>query len=165
MSAHLRQAVLAVISVLALAVVCAVAWTPRPRAEAPLPAPLHPPTVTVGSASDAGARPLPLPARNVFEFDDRGTEAPTPASLGPLTMPPPLDLAAPALAPADEPVRLVGFVRRGGVLRAALSLHGTVSVLGAGEEADGYSVLSVDEDAGVSVRTPDGDELRLPPSP
>ncbi len=162
MTAHLRQAVLAVMSVLALAVVCAVAWTPRPRAEAPPPAPPRPASVPAPSGVDPGADPLPLPARNVFEFDDPRLPAPPPASLAPLMMPPPLDLSS-APAPPAEAVRLVGFVRRGGALRAALSVHGTVSVLGVGEEADGYSVLSIDEDTGVSVRRPDGDEVVLPP--
>ena len=162
MTAHLRQAVLAVMSVLALAVVCAVAWTPRPRAEAPPPAAPRTPGRPAPSAAEPGAPPLALPARNVFEFDDAKAVAPPPASLAPLMMPPPLDLSS-APAPAAEPVRRVGFVRRGGALRAALSLHGSVSVLGVGDEADGYLVLAVDEDTGVSVRTPDGEELLLPP--
>ena len=98
----------------------------------------------------------------MFEYDDREPAPPPPASLAPLMMPPPLDLST-VPAPAVEAVRLVGFVRRGGALRAALSLHGIVSVLGAGEQADGYSVLSVDEDTGVTVRTPEGEDLLLPP--
>jgi hypothetical protein len=162
MSAPLRQAVLAVTSVLALAVVCAVAWTPRPRAEAP-PAP---------AAQRAGApappSPVPrdlhdaLPERNVFEYVERAPEAPPAPPLAPLMVPPPL--APSAMEPAaSEPIRLVGFVKRGGDLRAALSLDGSVSVLAAGDEAGGYAVLSVDEDAGVMVRTPDGAELLLPP--
>jgi hypothetical protein len=152
-------------AVLALAVVCAVAWTPRPRAEAPAPlaprasAPLAnaPAPPADGSTADAPATAV----RNVFEFVDRTPEA-APAPLPALVVPPPLAPVS-ALRPASEPIRLVGFVRRGGALRAALSFTGSVSVLAPGEEADGYEVLAVDEDAGVTVRTPDGSELVLPP--
>jgi hypothetical protein len=162
MSAPLRQAVLAMTSVLALAVVCAVAWTPRPRAETP-PAPAAeraavpaPPSPVPSDPQDA------LPERNVFEFVERAPEAPPPPRLAPLMVPPPL--APSAMEPAaSEPIRIVGFVKRGGELRVALSLDGSVSVLTAGGEAGGYLVLSVDEDAGVMVRTPDGTELLLPP--
>lgn len=161
MRASLRQAVLAVTSVLALAVVCAVAWTPRPRAAAP-PSPIaRRPSAPAPPAQDPSGHPYPLPDRNVFEFADRAPQAPAPAALPPLVVPPPLALSS--RAPSSEPIRLVGFVKKGGALRAALSVEGTVSVLAAGEGAGGYSVLSVDEDAGVTVRTPDGAELLLPP--
>ena len=161
MSAPLRQAVLAVTSVLALAVVCAVAWTPRPRAEAP-PSPA-PRAVTPPAASTPAPDPHDvLPERNVFEYGERVSQAPPPVTLAPLMVPPPL---APAVVepPPSEPIRLVGFVKKGGRVRAALSLDGSVSVLSVGEEAGGYSVLSVDEDAGVTVRTPEGADLLLPP--
>jgi hypothetical protein len=166
-TSHLRQAVLAVTAVLALAVVCAVAWTPRPRAEAPPPqAPPRAPAPAERTRDVPYVPPSDL--RNVFEFEDRALEAPAappPVSLAPLLVPPPLAPMADA-APANEPIRLVGFVRRGGVLRAALSFTGMVSVLGPGDEAEGYSVLEVDEDTGVTVRTPDGSELLLrPPHP
>jgi hypothetical protein len=160
--APLRQAVLALASVLAVAVVWAVAWTPRPRAETP--------TAPAARRSSAPAAPSPvateshdaLPDRNVFEFVEPEPEALPAPRLAPLMVPPPL---APSVIepPPSEPVRLVGFVRRGGIVRAALSVHGSVSVLGVRDEAGGYLVLSVDEDAGVMVRTPDGAELLLPP--
>ena len=104
--------------------------------------------------------------RNVFEFMDRTTEAPPPAPLPALVIPPPLDPGMTLAPAAEEPIRLVGFVRRGGALRAAVSLAGRVAVLAPGEEADGYSLLAVDEDAGATVRMPDGSELVLsPPQP
>jgi hypothetical protein len=62
---------------------------------------------------------------------------------------------------APEPVRLVGLVNRGGKLVAALSILGEVVVLGPGDEAEGYRVLSVDSDQGVRLRGPDGTERAL----
>jgi hypothetical protein len=159
-TAPLRQALLAVTLVLALAVVCAVAWTPRPRAETP-PSPPVRSSAPTPPAENSGGRPDPLPERNVFEFVDPRPVAPAPVALPPLMVPPPL--APLALAPSSEPIRLVGFVRRGGTLRAALSIEGSVSVLAVGEAAGGYSLVSLDEDAGVTLRTPDGAELLLPP--
>ena len=163
MSAPLRQAVLAVTSVLALAVVCAVAWTPRPRAETPPTTPVQPSIAPASPDPGSDGRDA-MPERNVFRFVEPEREAPPPAprALAPLMVPPPL---APVDTSASEPIRLVGFVRRGGSVRAALSLEGSVSVVGVGEEAGGYSVLAVDEDAGVTVRTPDGAELLLAPPP
>jgi hypothetical protein len=161
---HLRQAVLALTAVLALAVVCAVAWTPRPRA-AVRPHQAAPRSSTPAAAAREGAATPDSPAasaRNVFEFVDEVPAAPAPAPLGPLTVPPPLDPAS-ALQSSDDPIRLVGFVRRGGALRAALSLTGTLVVLAPGETSQGYSVIAVDEDSGVTVRAPDGSERVLPP--
>jgi hypothetical protein len=72
------------------------------------------------------------------------------------TLPP----TAATLAPA---VRLVGLVRRAGALKAALVISGETVVLGAGESAGGYTVTAVDEDSGVRVRGPGGEEIRLAP--
>lgn len=101
-----------------------------------------------------------LPERNVFEYahpadkpEARVTVAPEPA--------PPTPQETASRAP--EPVRLVGLVNRGGKLRAALSILGEVVVLGPGEEAEGYRVLSVDSDEGVRLREPDGTERALAP--
>jgi hypothetical protein len=164
MTTHVRQVILALTAVLALAVVCAVAWSPRPEAAArPADEPVRAvvPRPAVDHAPDAASSPA-ADVRNVFEFADRAETAPAPMPLPPVVIPLPLD-PPPALQPSIAPIRLVGFVRRGGTLRAALSLTGNVAVLAPGEEADGYSVLAVDEDAGVTVRSPDGAELVLPP--
>jgi hypothetical protein len=61
-------------------------------------------------------------------------------------------------------VRLSGFVRQGGQLKAVLSVYGTTVLAGAGEAAEGYRVIAVDEDAGVRVRAPSGEELLLRPA-
>jgi hypothetical protein len=61
-------------------------------------------------------------------------------------------------------VKLVGFAWSGPVLRAVLSVRGTTVVAAAGESADGYLLLSVDQDSGVRLRAPSGEELRLTPA-
>lgn len=103
-----------------------------------------------------------VPERNVFEYahPDGSPEARVRVApeVAPAT-PPPLE-AAPR---EPEPVRLVGLVNRGGKLRAALSILGEVVVLGPGEEAEGYRVLSIDSDRGVRLRGPDGTERALAP--
>jgi hypothetical protein len=73
--------------------------------------------------------------------------------------------AAPAASPPPEPsparVRLVGFIRRGGVLRAALSVDGEVVLTAPGETTSGFRVLSVDEEGGVRILDPEGSETTL----
>jgi hypothetical protein len=58
-------------------------------------------------------------------------------------------------------MRLVGLVRKGGALKAAVSMWGETVVLGVGDEARGYQVLSIDEEGGVRLRGPDGLEVTL----
>jgi hypothetical protein len=58
-------------------------------------------------------------------------------------------------------VRLVGLLRRGGRLRAALAIVGETVVLAPGESSGGYSVVSIDEDEGVTLRGPDGSTVTL----
>lgn len=62
-------------------------------------------------------------------------------------------------------VRLVGFIRQGDELRAALSVLGRVALVAEGETVEGVTVLGVEQDEGVRVRLPDDSEreLRLPP--
>jgi hypothetical protein len=57
----------------------------------------------------------------------------------------------------------VGFVRRAGRLKAALAISGDVVVVGPGEDANGYAVLAIDEETGVVLRAPGGDEMTLTP--
>lgn len=66
---------------------------------------------------------------------------------------------APA-APATPSIRLVGLVRRGGTLLAVVSTGSQIYVLGPGGEADGFKIVSVDED-GVGVRDPRGAVIEL----
>jgi hypothetical protein len=98
--------------------------------------------------------------RDPFRYADEPAvraEAPPPRRL-------PEPTAATPAPPAPERIRLSGFVRRGGELRAALWIAGTTLVAAVGESAEGYRVISIDEDAGVRVRTPAGEELLLRPA-
>ena len=118
----------------------------RPRAR-----PAHP--VRSGSA------PLPVSTRNVFEYAARTTAEPTsrpPATVATPSLPP--VVAAPVAAPA---VRLIGLVRRAGVIKAALQIHGESMVVGTGEAAGDYRVVAIDED-GVRLRAGDGTMIVLP---
>ena len=65
-------------------------------------------------------------------------------------------------SPRDEPaVRLVGILRRGGKLHAALSVRGEVVVAAVGESPAGYSVVSIDPSSGVVIADPSGERIRL----
>jgi hypothetical protein len=109
----------------------------------------------------APARPAgtaSLPDRNVFDYADPPA-ATAPSPVRPVA--PPAPSPSPAVTEAvPEPVRLVGLVRRGGRPRAVLSILGEVVVLAAGEESEGYRVLSVDDET-VRLRGPGGSEQTL----
>ena len=101
--------------------------------------------------------------RNVFEYADTVVRAAGPPASLPAApaVPPTTVVAAPPPAPA---VRLVGLLRRGANLKAALAITGETYVLGAGESAAGYTVLGIDEDEGVRVKTPEGTTIVLGPT-
>jgi hypothetical protein len=136
------------------ATVAVVLWMVRDvrLADPPRREPVRPTvSASVPPAPAAPATPL---LRDPFRFADElpaGPREPLQADPEPVAA-----SAAPAFAP--PPVRLSGFVRRGGHLLAVLSVPGGTLVLGEGEEAEGYRVLAIDEEAGVKVRTPDGSE-------
>jgi hypothetical protein len=106
----------------------------------------------------SGSAAPPSFTRNVFEYGPRPTPGPTSRPAAPLapTLPPVVD--QPVAAPA---VRLVGLVRRAGVIKAALQVHGQTMVVGAGEAAGDYRVVAIDED-GVRLRAADGTMITLP---
>jgi hypothetical protein len=117
------------------------------------------PPVTLQPMVETSARPV-RPTRNVFEY-----VAPAPMLARPsvpVTRPVPV-MTLPAVRATPSPVRLVGILRRGAGLRAALSIRGEVYVLAPGEGAGGYTVIGIDEDIGVRLRTPEGDEESLAP--
>jgi hypothetical protein len=97
----------------------------------------------------------PATIRDVFRF----APGPGPGVAAQATPGPPPAAAAPAIDPARP--RLVGLVRRQGVLLAAFAVGEDVVLAGAGGRAGGLSVLDVGED-GVLVRFADGSEERLP---
>ena len=108
--------------------------------------------------ASASAAPVPRLVRDPFRYLEAAPGRPVPAF--PVTRPSNV-LPAPA---GPEPIRLSGFVRRGAQLKAVLSVDGTTVVAAPGESAEGYRVLSVDEDAGVRLRAPSGEELLLRPA-
>jgi hypothetical protein len=105
-----------------------------------------------------------LSPRNVFEYSDGAIRATAPVTNAAAVAPRP----APSIPPQPHPsplVRLVGLLRRGAQTRAALAIAGDTIVLAAGESASGYTVVSIDEDEGVRLRTPDGSTIVLVAAP
>jgi hypothetical protein len=103
---------------------------------------------------------LPWPARDPFRYAD---ERPPSAA----SAPPPIAAAPsppPAPAASADPLRLIGVVRKGGTVKAAVSMWGETVLMAEGEESRGYKVLSIDDEGAVRLRGPDGAELTLPPS-
>jgi hypothetical protein len=128
---------------------------PRP-AQRPAPTPVTP-------LSRAPDPDLPWPARDPFRYaDERPAGASLPRPMNPVA--PPSARSGPSPMASANPLRLIGLVRKGGTLKAALSMFGETVVLGEGEESRGYRVLSVDEESGVRLKGPDGSELSLTPS-
>lgn len=122
------------------------------------PAPLALPEQPVSGGSALG--PAPPLSRDPFQYGDErpaGPEPSAPAVGVPVASPQP----TPALEP---PVRLGGFLRRGSDLRAVISIRGEVFVLSPRESAEGYQLLSVDEESGARLRGPDGVEIVLRPA-
>ncbi len=101
--------------------------------------------------------------RDPFRFG--GERAPAPPT-GPRRATPPRVAApiAPLSAPAPA-LRLVGYVRVEGRLRAALAIAGEIVVAGLGDSPAGYTVIHLDEEAGVTLRGPDGVESTLTAPP
>ncbi len=128
------------------------------RAVAPAPRPSQESVFRVAPAERTATPPATL-ARDPFRFADEGAVAPTPTALA---TPRPFEEPA---APAR--VRLVGLVRRAGMLRAALVVDGEVVLASVGDTVSGFRVLSLDEDAGIRVRDPQGLEstFTLPEEP
>jgi hypothetical protein len=106
---------------------------------------------------------VPAPQmRNVFQYADGGAPAARAEKAAPT---PPSTLIPLVPSPVPSPlVRLVGLLRRGGRVRAALALAGETAVLAPGESAAGYTLVSIDEDEGVRLRAPDGSTVVLMPS-
>jgi hypothetical protein len=118
--------------------------------------------------TSASPKPTPTPAataaprvtRDLLRYEElQAVNVPS------ARVPPPIHPTAPPPVLVPPAQRLVGFVRRRGTLCAALVLPGnaTVVALAAGESSANYSVLEVDEELGVRLRTPEGNELLLPP--
>jgi hypothetical protein len=120
---------------------------PRPSAMRPVAAPNAEPS---GPVEETPARPL----RDLFRYADEAPAA-RPAPAVAVARPP-----APAASP-EPAVRLVGLVRQSGGLRAAIAIRGEVVLLRAGEAAEGWTLVALDE-AAARLRGPDGHEETVP---
>lgn len=132
------------------------AWAPHPNASAP-PVAVRPSRASVPPPARS------FPSRNLFQYADERVTSRVP-SPPPAVRPPPVR-AETETAPAAPAVRVAGLIRRAGQLKAALVVDGEVTVAGRGERAGDYTVLDVDDEAGVRVRGPGGDEMVLPAPP
>jgi len=149
-------AVVALIAVLAFYLLREAAG-PGPSSGGPDAARATPPQTLVGEASVA-----PSPLRNVFEYVSAASRPAAPArSVAAVA---PIAAAPAASPPGPPPLRLVGLLRRGAQVKAALAIMGETVVLASGESAGGYTVLAIDDDEGVRVRTPDGGTIVLVPT-
>jgi hypothetical protein len=111
------------------------------------------------------AEPVAVPSaslRNVFEYADAPVRAAGPAVMAPVA--PATVPSAEAPPPPPPAVRLVGLLRRGAQVKAALAITGETYVLATGESAAGYTVMGIDEDEGVRVKMPDGSTIVLAPT-
>jgi len=129
---------------------------PGPSSGGPDAVRATPPLTLVGEASVAPSPPL----RNVFEYVSAAARPAAPTRSVAAVAP----VAAPASPPGPPPLRLVGLLRRGAQVKAALAIMGETVVLAPGESAGGYTVLAIDDDEGVRVRTPDGGTTVLLPT-
>jgi hypothetical protein len=145
---------------LALAVALVAVWLARSTPVAPIAEGVgaRPPRSQAPSVVPE-APPPPL-TRDPFRYADEPAARVEPPMQSARRSSEPLATPVP---PAPERIRLSGFVRRGKELKAVLWIAGTTLVAAAGESAEGYRVISIDEDAGARVRAPSGEELLLRP--
>ena len=138
---------------LGLALLLAAFWS----TEASWPASTRAPVAAAGLPDVVEPDPLPSPpSRDIFRYAETPVAAPRPSATRPL---PASLVATPTVAPApDLPLRLVGLVRRADGLRAAVATSAGVVLVGPGDLVSGYTVLGVDEERGLRLRGPDGDE-------
>ena len=132
--------------------------TPAGRPRSPrLPVVAEGPT---SSALEPDALPPP-PARDIFRYAETPISAPRSSAMRPASA----SIAAPATlaTPLPLPLRLVGLVRRAEGLRAAVATSAGVALVGPGDTVAGYAVLAVDEERGLRLRGPDGEEHILEP--
>lgn len=144
-------------ALLALGIVGAALLLARGASDAPRPSVEPSPRVRPSPAAPPAAPPL---VRDPFRF---ATEAPAPAATTAAATERHAVVPVPDATPTPWPIRLSGYVRRGGTLKAAIVFSGSMVIAGPGDQIEGYTVLSVDEDAGVRVRATNGEEFVLRP--
>jgi hypothetical protein len=116
-------------------------------------------------AAPRNTPPVPPPVRDIFQYSRAEEEETVPrrvAPVAPVALPAPPSLAASGL-PVPEGPRLIGIVRQGGALKAAIAVDGEVTVVRIGDRAGAYTVLAIDEDDGVRLSDPSGATLTLAP--
>lgn len=131
------------------------------RGSGPVGLPLAPPPRVPPPAASPPAREPeeagPPASRDIFRYADQ----PAPANTHRQAAAP----RPPIPVPAEAPLRLVGILHKGGTLRAVLALSGEVILAKVGERVGGHEVLSIDEESGVRLRDPEGQEVTLPRPP
>jgi hypothetical protein len=155
-----RRGVVTLLAVAAL-VLTALAWSSRPGRATGGQRQARPNATSEAAVARhtmlRSAETPAMPTRDLFRFGD---------SQSPMTRPalaPTASAVVPAAAATAPPlrVRLIGFVRTQRRLKAVVAVEGAINVLGPGEEASGFRVLDLDEDAArVRLRTPEGDEMQ-----
>jgi hypothetical protein len=99
----------------------------------------------------------PAASRDIFRYADQ----PAPAKTHHQAAAP----RPPIQVPAEPAVRLVGILHKAGTLQAVLALSGEVILARVGERVGGHEVLSIDEESGVRLRDPNGQDVTLPVPP
>jgi hypothetical protein len=162
MRPRLRLLGLGAASVVAFTVLMRGAGPPTwPRA---WPGPEHGPAarepMATPSPAEVAVDPLPPPpARDIFRYAEPPAPAFEPGPGGAEVR----DRAPDAPpAPPPFPLRLVGLVWRAGRLHAAVATVTGVVVVAPGDVVEGYTVLAIDEDAGLRLRAPDGCHRTIP---
>jgi hypothetical protein len=131
------------------------------RGSGPVGIPSGPPPRIPAPETSAPAREPedagPAASRDIFRYADQpGPPNTHRAAAAPR---PPLPV------PAEAALRLVGILHKGGTLQAVLALSGEVILAKVGERVGGHEVLSIDEESGVRLRDPGGQEVTLPLPP
>jgi hypothetical protein len=93
--------------------------------------------------------------RNIFEYAREPDAGPLSARVPGS----PLPLSTGATPTPTPSVRLVGLVGSASGKSVALAIDGQVVVVAPGEMELGYRVLAIDQDVGVRISGPDGEQL------
>jgi hypothetical protein len=107
------------------------------------------------------ASPPAWSRRDPFRYADHKPEV----GLRPARPAPPVAQVQKTVVEQRAQLRVTGFLRKAGMLKAVLAVDGEVFLVGAGDRAGSLEVLSVDIDQGVLVRAEGGEtQLVAPPA-
>jgi hypothetical protein len=128
---------------------------PPTRVEAP---PASRPRPAGAPSTSATADPAaPVVRRDLLRYGMVSTPTAPPVA----TRAPTVAAVTPAPEATAPPVKLVGVVRKGGSLRAAVAVDGEVVLAVVGQTVGGYTLVSIDPDEGVALTGPDGQRTTL----